>query len=40
MTHDASPTTIDLVDVEVVDDLDELVASAKCACASEDDAPY
>ena len=40
MTHDASPIAVDLVDVEVVDDVDELVASAKCACTSEDDAPY
>jgi hypothetical protein len=40
VTPDINPTAVDLADLEVVDDLDELVASAKCSCSGGDDAPY
>lgn len=39
MTLDPS-TTVDLIDVEFVDDLDELLASANCSCSGGDDAPF
>jgi hypothetical protein len=39
MTTD-TPVTIDLVDCEVIDDLDQLIASLRCSCSSGDDNPH
>jgi hypothetical protein len=40
MTLETSPAAVDLVDCEVVDDLDDLLASANCSCSGGDDAPF
>lgn len=33
-------TTIDVVDCEAIDDLDEVMTSVKCSCSGSDDNPH
>lgn len=39
ITIDVAPAD-SLTDVQFIDDLDTLIASAKCSCSASDDNPY